>query len=108
MDQRIADIIERLKRSLEELGIRAERIVPFGSHAAGAADEHSDIDVAVISDDFKDMDLFKRLETVGLAFARAKIMEPVEALAYTQEEYDSKEQGTFIADEVRARGVTVT
>lgn len=54
------------------------------------------------------MDLFKRLETVGLAFARAKIMEPVEALAYTQEEYDSKEQGTFIADEVRAKGVTVT
>jgi len=107
MDKKIADTIERLKVSLDDLGIRVRAIVLFGSHATGTADEHSDIDVAVISDDFRDMDLCKRLETLGLALARARIMEPIEALAYTQDEYDSKEQGTFVGDEVKAKGVSV-
>ncbi|HUT32043.1 MAG TPA: nucleotidyltransferase domain-containing protein [Planctomycetota bacterium] len=107
MDKRIADTIERLQRSLGQLGIRAERIVLFGSHATGTADEHSDIDLAVISGDFGGLDMLQRLETVGVAFARAGIMGPVEALAYTPEEYHSRKRGTFVGDEVKAKGVAV-
>lgn len=107
MDKKIVEAIESFKLSLEELGVRTETIVVFGSYAAGTAEEHSDIDLAVISDDFRGVDIFSRLEILGLALARAKIMEPVEALAYTPEEYESKEQGTFIADEVKAKGIRV-
>jgi len=96
MDQRIADIVRRLKQCLAELGVRVSDVAVFGSHAAGTAGEHSDIDLAIISDDFGDMDILQRLETVGLALARARITEPVEALAYTRGEYDSPEPGTFI------------
>jgi len=108
MDKKVAEAIGRFKRSLEDVGIRAERIVLFGSHATDAASEHSDIDLAVVSDDFKSMDLFRRLELIGVALARAKIMEPIEALAYTQEEYDSQGQGTFVGDEVKSKGVPAT
>jgi len=107
MDQSIADAIERFSHSLATLGIQVRTVVLFGSHATGAPDEHSDIDLAVISDDFKGMDILKRLETVGLALARARIMEPIEALAYTQEEYDSKREGTFVGDEVKPKGVAI-
>ena len=107
MDQRIVDTVERLKRSLEDLGVHVRTVVLFGSHVAGTAGEHSDIDLAVISQDFQGMDLRERLETLGRALARARIMEPVEALAYTQGEYEAGERGTFLGDEVSAKGVAV-
>lgn len=107
MDKEITEIIERFKQSLEKLGIKTKKMIIFGSYAKGRAKMHSDIDVVVISDDFKDMDLFKRLETIGIALARAKIMEPVEALGYTEEEYNSEGEGTFIGDEVKSKGIEI-
>ncbi|MFH0811321.1 MAG: nucleotidyltransferase domain-containing protein [Pseudomonadota bacterium] len=107
MDGKIAEAIEKFRFSLEEMGIKVKRVIIFGSYAAGKADEDSDIDVVVISEDFKNMDLFKRLEIIGLALARAKVMEPIEALGYTEEEYDSEQYGTFIGDEVKSKGVVV-
>ena len=107
MTPQVTEAIKRFKLALEALEIRVESIVAFGSYAAGTAQEHSDIDLAVISDDFQGIDIFKRLEIVGTALARAKIMEPIEALAYTRKEYDSRQQGTFLGDEVKAKGVRV-
>ena len=107
MDQRITDILKRLKRALEDSGIRVQTIVLFGSHAAGTAGEHSDIDVAVVSPDYKPMDLCARLEAVGRDLARARMMDPVEVLAYTPEEYDASERGTFLGDEISAKGVAI-
>lgn len=107
MDKKITDAIEKFKIALEALGIRIESIVVFGSYAAGTAQEHSDIDLAVVSDDFQGMDIVKRLELIGTALAKAKIMAPIEALAYTRDEYDSRQQGTFLDDEIKAKGVQV-
>jgi len=108
MDKRIAEAVNRFRLSLEQVGIRVDTILVFGSHATGAAGEHSDIDLAVISDDFEGMDIFRRLETIGSALARAKILEPIEALAYTRHEYDRSEQGTFLSDEVKSKGIPIT
>ena len=107
MAKKITETIEKFKQSLEELGIRVKKIIIFGSYATKKARKHSDIDVVVISDDFKEMNLLKRLETIGLALAKAKIMEPIEALGYTEEEYNSEREGTFIGDEVKSKGVVV-
>jgi len=107
MDKKIARAIEEFSLCLQDIGIHPERIIVFGSHATGAAQEHSDIDLAVVSDDFEGMNIFRRLEIIGVALARAKIMEPIEALAYTQREYDSREPGTFLSDEINAKGVQV-
>jgi len=107
MAKKITETIERFKQSLEEMGIKVKKIIIFGSYATKRARKHSDIDVVVISDDFKEMNLLKRLETIGLALAKAKIMEPIEALGYTEEEYNSEREGTFIGDEVKSKGVVV-
>jgi len=107
MDKKVIETIKTLKSSLEATGIRVNRIILFGSCASGNIGEGSDIDVAVISEDFKGMNLLERLEAIGTANAKAKIMEPIEAVGYTEEEFDSKGPGTFIGDEVKAKGVVV-
>lgn len=55
-----------------------------------------------ISDDFKGMNVLERLETIGLAMAEARIMEPIEPLAYTEEEFSLKDRGTFVRDEAKS------
>jgi len=107
MVKAVAYTIERVKQALELQGIRASRIILYGSQASGKSTENSDIDIAIISDDFKNMNILERLEAIGLALAKAKIMEPIEPLGYTEEEFSSKGKGTFIGDEVKAKGVEV-
>ncbi len=107
MDKKISEILRRFKISLEAMGVRVDRMILFGSHASGVEKEGSDIDVAVISKDFKNMNLLKRLETIGLALAKARIMEPIEALGYTEEEFSTKGEGTFLGDEVKSKGIEV-
>jgi predicted nucleotidyltransferase len=107
MDKKISKTLKEFKSALEAMGIRVDQIIVFGSYAKGNAKKDSDIDVAVISDDFKRMNLLKRLETIGLALAKAKIMEPIEAIGYTKKEFDLKGKGTFVGDEIKLTGVQI-
>lgn len=107
MDKAVIDLVKKLEDALQQQGIRVNRIILYGSHAGGKAKEHSDIDVVVISDDFKGMNILERLETIGLALAKARIMEPIEPLGYTEEEFSSKGKGTFVSDEVKTKGLEV-
>ncbi|MBM3118876.1 MAG: nucleotidyltransferase domain-containing protein [Chloroflexi bacterium] len=107
MDTAVIDLTKKLETALRKQGIRVNRIILYGSQASGKAKEHSDIDVAVISDDFKGMNILERLEIIGLALAKARIMEPIEPLGYTEEEFSSKGKGTFIGDEIKAKGIEI-
>lgn len=90
MDQEsVAHIIERFKEQLIMMGIRPERFILFGSHAHGKGAAWSDIDLIVISKDFAAKDMRERLELLGVAAAR--ILEPIEALGVTPEEWDQGE-----------------
>lgn len=56
----IADVINFLKQSLLEYGIHVDSIALFGSALNGNMDKDSDIDVIIISPDFRNLDLFER------------------------------------------------
>ena len=107
MDKAVIGTIKKLKQALQQQGIRVNRIILYGSQATGRAEEHSDIDIVVISDDFEGMNILERLETLGVAMAKARIMEPIEPLGYTEEEFSLKDRGTFIGDEVKAKGIEI-
>ncbi len=94
--QKIEGIISRYKQELKNLGINVEKIILFGSYAKGKPQPESDIDLIVISDDFKNLNLRERLEILGLA--AGKVFEPIEALGYTQEEIESEEKGSFVEE----------
>lgn len=82
--RKIKGIIKRFEAELMKLNIRPQKIIIFGSYASGRPREDSDIDIVVISEDFKDLNLRERLEILGLAAGR--VFEPIEALGYTPEE----------------------
>ena len=105
MDKKVAKTLKKFRTALEAEDIRVIQMILFGSYATGKARKGSDIDVAVISQNFKGMNLLQRLETIGLVLAKARIMEPIEAIGYTKEEFASKGEGTFIGDEIKPRGL---
>jgi predicted nucleotidyltransferase len=70
------------------------------------AKEDSDIDLVVVSDDFKNIDLWERLCLLGRA--RLGIKRPMEIIGITEEEYEKEHTGSFIGDEVKLRGIEVT
>ena len=106
MDRENYIIIVEYKNKLEARGIKVKKIILYGSHASGTAREDSDLDLVVVSDDFKNMDLWERLWLLGEARMGIK-KRPMEILGFTEEEYESDECGTFIRDEVKAKGVEV-
>jgi predicted nucleotidyltransferase len=62
----VREIINNYLKSLEAHHIRIRKVVLFGSYVTGKADEWSDIDVALVSDDFegdwfKDRNRIRRL-----------------------------------------------
>jgi len=86
-------IIEKYRQELKNLNINSQKIILYGSYAKGNPREDSDIDLIVISDDFKDMNLRERLEILGIAAGR--VFEPIEALGYTPKEIKQKKE-TFL------------
>jgi len=87
----IKKIIEKFKNELKKLGINPQRTILYGSYASGEQKEYSDIDIIVISDDFKDINLRERLEILGIAGGR--ILEPIEAFGYTEDEVKHSKEG---------------
>ncbi len=76
-----------IKTAEKRLDIR--KVILFGSQATGEVREWSDIDLAVISDDFKDMDFRDRLLLLNRIAWDGGVTE-VDALGYTPEEFESE------------------
>jgi len=60
VDAKVIEAVNFFKNSLEKKGIRINNLVLFGSSSTGILKPGSDIDIAVISDDFSGMDIFTR------------------------------------------------
>jgi predicted nucleotidyltransferase len=51
-DKRIEQTIKSYIEQLESIGVHVQQAILFGSYATGKYDEWSDIDLAIVSDDF--------------------------------------------------------
>ncbi|MBI2089095.1 MAG: nucleotidyltransferase domain-containing protein [Deltaproteobacteria bacterium] len=101
----VKEIIEKYREQLLNLGIRAQRIYLYGSHAKGIAREGSDIDLVVVSSDFSSLNLRERLEVLGVAAAR--LLQPIQAAGYTPEEIAAKSYSPFLDEILAAEAVSV-
>ena len=97
-------IIKTIKKFIKETDKRfsVRRVVLFGSHARGQNKKFSDIDLAVISDAFKNMSHYDRLVALGTIAWQAKTTE-VEALGFTEKEY-WKTDDMDILGEIKRKG----
>ncbi len=99
-ESQIDEIIKEYKEVLQKLGINVTRVILYGSFARGSQREGSDIDLIIVSNDFRKKNLRERLEILGIAAAR--IMEPVEAKGYTPEEIEMVSQTSFLREVLKA------
>lgn len=88
----VLDIISRFRNSLEARGIRVNKIILYGSWSKSTQIEGSDIDLVVLSDDFRDKGYWERIDLLSTAIY--EVFEPIEAVAMTPEEWE--EEDTFI------------
>jgi predicted nucleotidyltransferase len=86
--------IEAFCAQLPRYGIRPQRVILFGSYARGQQHEGSDIDLIVVSRSFRGKGFLRRLEMLGGAAGDALV--PVQARAYTPEEFATPDSGSFL------------
>jgi predicted nucleotidyltransferase len=98
-------IVKRYRVQLEKMGIHPTRVLLYGSQAAGTAREGSDIDLIVISGDWKKYNHRQRLELLGIAAAR--ILEPVQAQGFTPSEIKEKQIMPFWEHVMKEQAVTI-
>ena len=94
MDQsRVTAIIQYLTEELQKSGVNIDSVHLFGSYAHGTASEESDIDIAVISPDFRGFQFSKRFHLLGSALINTirKYQVPIDIIPLTPEEFEHEQ-----------------
>jgi uncharacterized protein len=90
--KRAKEVVRFFSTCLKEKGLKVSKIIIFGSQAKGMATVESDIDIVIVSEDFKKKNIFKRAELTKDAEIRTikKFMVPLDIITMTPEEYENK------------------
>ncbi|RPH85276.1 MAG: nucleotidyltransferase domain-containing protein [Desulfobacteraceae bacterium] len=90
--KRASEVIKFLKECLQEKGLNVSKLVVFGSQAKGTATEESDIDIVIVSEDFRKKNIFRRAGLTKDAEIRTikKFMVPLDIITLTPEEYENR------------------
>ena len=92
MDQNAAiEAVRFFGERLTQQAVRISQLILFGSHARGGANEESDVDVLVVSEDFRDKDILERARLIS-GPERATIRRyqmPLDVILMTPEEFNS-------------------
>jgi uncharacterized protein len=88
----VMNAIRFLEQRLINSGLNISKIILFGSQAREQANEDSDIDIVVISEDFEDKDIFERCEMTKDAeiMTIREFMIPIDIITMTPDEFDSE------------------
>jgi len=86
--RKVEKVVDFIAQRLKENGVNVSQIIVFGSHVKGTATTESDIDMIIVSEDFRRKDIFKRVKMIGDAHAAAvrKFLVPLDILLETPEE----------------------
>ena len=107
VDTKVLEAVNFFSEQIRKKGIRINNLILFGSSSTGTSTQGSDIDIAIISDDFTGHDIFERailtkdaeIDTVK------KFKIPLDIITLTQEEF--RDQKSPIAGTIR-RGLVLT
>lgn len=67
VENRVSEIISFFENKLIESGLNISQVVLFGSAYRGEMTKDSDLDIAVVSDDFRNKTIFERARLAGKA-----------------------------------------
>ena len=98
MDKKaVIEIVNQFRQGIEARGIKPLKLILYGSYADGTNRTGSDIDIVVISEDFKGKSYWERIDI--LAEVIYEIFAPIEAVALTPDEWENGE--SFVTDFAR-------
>ena len=91
-EKTVLTVVRFLEKCLEENGLNITKIIVFGSRVNGTAREDSDIDIVIVSDDFRGKNILQRVKMTGQAevLTIRKFLVPLDILTMTPEELDSE------------------
>ena len=98
-----------IARFLAELSrvVRVEAVYLFGSYAKGDWIKTSDVDLVVVSSDFKGMGFLERLDLINTVVWKAGCRVPIEALPYTPEEFRERLEKSAVLRDARKYWVEI-
>ena len=105
-DKRVYKIAAFLAERLEERNVRVAQIILFGSQSRGDTHKDSDVDLAVISEDFHGKGIFKRMDMIGQADANT-VLEfhvPIDVILMSP---DDLEHGTSLMSDYVKMGKVI-
>lgn len=100
-ESNVREVIAFFADQLGRQGLRISKIILFGSQMHGTATADSDIDIAVISEDFRGKNMFERAELLNGADAVTikKLMVPLDVVMMSPDDY--AKESSIIAAYVR-------
>jgi len=100
------DLIEELKRFKTKISkdMPIQKLILFGSRATGKAREDSDVDLIVVSKNFKKLNFIRRAAKM-YDYWDSKL--PVDFLCYTPEEFEKLRKQVSIVSEALKEGIEV-
>lgn len=99
--ERIREVVELIKDFLKDRKISVYRIIAFGSFVKGNYTKDSDLDIAIISQDFDGKDIFQKAEMLkGLEWALVeKFMLPFDIIPVSLKEW--QQDSSLVVDFVK-------
>ena len=97
--QIVRDYVENLKGQ-----IKVEKTILFGSSARGQMTRDSDLDIIIISPDFKKMKYIDRLIFLSKARGDKFTFIPMDILGYTSEEFKKMAKEAVVIREAQEEG----
>ena len=88
----VMSAIKFLEQRLINSGLNVSKIILFGSQAREQANDESDIDLVLISEDFKNKNIFERFALIKDADVMTirEFMIPIDIITMTPDEFDSE------------------
>jgi uncharacterized protein len=89
---RASEIAQFFRECLKEKGLKVNKVILFGSQARGTATEESDIDIVIVSEEFRRKNIFRRAKLTRDAEIRTirKFMVPLDVVTMSPEEYENR------------------
>jgi predicted nucleotidyltransferase len=89
---RASEIAQFFRECLKEKGLKVNKVILFGSQARGTATEESDIDIVIVSEEFRRKNIFRRAKLTRDAEIRTirKFMVPLDVITMSPEEYENR------------------
>lgn len=104
-EKQVEIVVKDYLRTLRDNKIVVERAILYGSQAVDTANQDSDIDIVIVSDDFG-RDYMK--EAVRLKLLALDVNPDISPRPYSGADYRNARPGDFLFDEVIQKGKVVS